>query len=72
MQMRTVAAALNGSLVLALYIVAWGAPSAAIAGLEAVLATGAAISTWYALKNLRTPLCARLILDRIVQGYASA
>ena len=54
MQMRTVAAALNGSLVLTLYLAAWGAPSLTIAGLELALAIGAGVATWYAL-DLRRP-----------------
>ena len=49
MQIRTVAAITNGSLVLALYLAAWGAPSLTIAGLELALAAGAAAATWYAL-----------------------
>jgi hypothetical protein len=54
MQIRTVAAALNGGLVLALYLAAWGAPSLTIAGFELALSVGAAVATWYAL-NLRRP-----------------
>ena len=54
MQIRTVAAITNGSLVLALYLAAWGAPSLTIAGLELALAAGAAAATWYAL-DLRRP-----------------
>ena len=49
MHIRIFAAALNGSFVLALYLLAWGAPSATIAVLELTLALGAAIATWYAL-----------------------
>jgi hypothetical protein len=49
MLIRTIAAALNGSFVLVLYLAAWGAPSAIIAGLELTFALGAAIATWYAL-----------------------
>ena len=54
MQIRTVVALTNGSLVLALYLVAWGAPSLTIAGLELALSMGAAVATWYAL-DLRRP-----------------
>ena len=56
MQIRTVAAAVNGALVLGLYIAAWGAPSLTIAGLEILLAAGAAVSTWHALKPSRLGL----------------
>jgi len=61
MEMRIVAATLNGSLVMAMYLLAWGTPSLSVAGLELVLAAGAAVSTWYALCRLRTPLRAQLI-----------
>jgi hypothetical protein len=55
MQIRTVAATVNGSFVMALYLAAWGAPSVTIAGLELALATGAAVATWYALDLRRQP-----------------
>ena len=55
MQIRTVAAITNGSLVLALYLGSWGAPSVTIAGLELALAAGAAVATWYALDLRRRP-----------------
>ena len=45
MQIRTVAAVVNGSLVLGLYVAGWGVPSATIAVLELALATGATIAT---------------------------
>jgi hypothetical protein len=32
---------------------AWGAPALDIAILEVALATGAAVSTWYALRGMR-------------------
>ena len=54
MQIRTIAAALNGMLVLLLYVAAWGIPSFAVAALELGLATGAAVSTWYALRRAGT------------------
>jgi hypothetical protein len=55
MQIRTVAAAVNGTIVLLLYVSAWGAPTAAVAALEIGLAAGAAVSTWYALRRAKTP-----------------
>ena len=51
-RIRLMAAFTNGSLVLGLYVAAWGTPSAAIALLELTLAAGAALSTWYALRGL--------------------
>ena len=53
MQVRNIATAANGLLVLALYLTVWGAPRLTIALVEIVLAAGAAAATWYALK---TPL----------------
>ena len=58
MEMRTVAATLNGSVVMAMYLLAWGTPSPSIAGLELILAAGAAVSTWYALGRLPTAYAA--------------
>ena len=55
MQIRTVAAAANGTMVLLLYVSAWGAPTAAVAAVEIGLAAGAAVSTWYALRRAKTP-----------------
>ena len=52
-RIRLLAAAGNGALVLALYVGAWGAPALNIAMLEVALATGAALSTWYALRGMR-------------------
>jgi hypothetical protein len=49
MQIPTIAAAVNGLLVLAVYLAAWEAPSLTMAVLEVGLAAGAAISTWYAI-----------------------
>jgi hypothetical protein len=54
MQIRTLAAVFNGSLVLAVYVAAWDAPTWTIAGLEIALALGAAVSTWYALRRATT------------------
>ena len=54
MQIRTLAAMLNGGLVLAMHGTTFGAPSWTIAGLEIVLATGAAACTWYALRQATT------------------
>lgn len=50
MQVRNIATAANGLLVLALYLTVWGAPSLTIALVEIVLAAGAAAATWYVLK----------------------
>jgi hypothetical protein len=55
MQTRTLAAAFNGIIVLLLYISAWGVPSWTVAMIEIALATGASLSTWYALKRATTP-----------------
>ncbi len=55
MQIRTLAAALNGLIVLMLYLSAWGTPSWTVAGIEIALAAGASLSTWYALKRANTP-----------------
>ena len=55
MQVRLIAAAVNGALVLALYLGAWGAPNFTIALLEVGLAVGAGLSTWYALDRVATP-----------------
>ncbi len=68
MQIRTVAAAINGSLVLSLYVVAWGAPSLTIAGLELALAAGAMVATWYVL-DLRPSRLLNLV-DRLVRQGA--
>jgi hypothetical protein len=51
MPIRTIAALANGNLVFALYLFAWGASSWPIVAIEAVLAIGAAWSTWYALRR---------------------
>ncbi|HXV24026.1 MAG TPA: hypothetical protein VED46_07195 [Alphaproteobacteria bacterium] len=55
MQARTIAAAVNGILVLALYLTVWGAPTLAIASVEIALAVGAGLSTWYSLRSVGTP-----------------
>jgi hypothetical protein len=52
-RIRLLAAAGNGALVLALYVGAWGVPALDIAMLEVALATGAALSTWHALRGMR-------------------
>ena len=70
--MRAVAATLNGSLVMAMYLLAWGVPSLSVAGLELVLAAGAAVSTWYALRKLRNPMRAQRLIGRIAQTCAPA
>ena len=72
MQIRTVAAAVNGSLVLGLYFAGWGAPSATIAGLEVTLAIGAAIATWYALKNSGTPVWVSRTAEKVTNRNAHA
>ena len=64
--MRTVAAALNGSLVLAIYFAAWGVPSGVVGVIELVLAAGAMVSTWYALKKVQTPPFAQRLAGKIV------
>jgi len=55
MHVRTAAALANGTLVFALYLIAWGAPSWTILAIEVVLAVGASWSTWYALKKDPVP-----------------
>jgi hypothetical protein len=55
MEIRTIAAVLNGNLVFALYVAAWGAPTVSIAAVEIALALGAGASTFYALRRLPTP-----------------
>ena len=55
MQFRTAAALANGSLVFALYLIAWGAPSWTTLAIEAVLAIGATWSTWYPLNKDPVP-----------------
>jgi hypothetical protein len=61
MLMRTTAAMLNGILVLALYVSAWGVHTFTIALVEVALAVTAALATWYALKRTgRPPWLARL------------
>ena len=72
MEMRTAAAILNGSLVMAMYLLAWGTPSPSIAGLELVLAAGAAVSTGYALRSLRSPVHVQRLIGRIVQACVPA
>jgi hypothetical protein len=54
MLMRTTAAMLNGILVLALYVSAWGVHTFTIALVEVALAVAAALATWYALKRTWT------------------
>ena len=54
-QFRTAAALANGNLVFALYLIAWGAPSATILAIEISLAVSATWSTWYALRRIRFP-----------------
>jgi hypothetical protein len=51
MQIRGLMAILNGTLVLMLYVMAWGAPSLTIATLEAGFAVAAALVTWFALRT---------------------
>ena len=51
MPIRTVAALVNGNLVFALYLIAWGASSWSTVMTEALLAIGATWSTWYALRR---------------------
>ena len=60
MQIRFVATALNGALVLALYVTGWGVPNFSAALLEVALGVAAGPSTWYALRRLATPI-ARLV-----------
>ena len=55
MPVRTAAALTTGTLVLALYVAAWGVPSWTIALTEMGLGVGAALSTRYALKRLAAP-----------------
>ena len=55
MDIRTIAAALNGNIVFAVYVADWGAPSAPVAVIEISLALGAALSTYYALRRIPTP-----------------
>lgn len=55
MLMRTTAAVLNGILVLALYISAWGVHTFSMALLMVGLAVAAALATWYALKSVGRP-----------------
>ncbi|HSD34625.1 MAG TPA: hypothetical protein VLE26_04335 [Alphaproteobacteria bacterium] len=55
MEIRTIAAVLNGNLVFALYLAAWGTPTVSIAAVEIALALGAGASTFYALRRLPTP-----------------
>ena len=52
MQFRTAAVLVNGNLVFALYLIAWGAPSGTILAIEAILAVSATWFTWYALKGV--------------------
>lgn len=52
MLMRITAAVLNGMLVLALYVGAWGVQSFTMARLEVALSVAAALATWYALRKL--------------------
>ena len=52
-RVRFIAALTNSALVMALYMIAWGAPALDIAMLELTLAVGAGISTWYALRGMR-------------------
>jgi len=68
MQIRTIAAALNGMLVLLLYVAAWGIPSFAVAALEVGLSAGAAVSTWYALRCVST----RAVMPHLTSGRAKA
>ena len=72
MDIRTIAAALNGNLVFALYVAAWGAPSVSIAALEIALALGAAFSTYYALRRLPTPAWLARLGARRARGHAQA
>ena len=66
MQIRAFAAAVNGALVLLLYVAAWGVPSSTIALLEVALAATAALSTWYALRKASTPLWMSGLVSRIL------
>ena len=52
MLIRSAAAAVNGLLVLSLYLAAFGVPSPVIGLLEVVLAQAAAVATWFALGSL--------------------
>ncbi len=65
MQIRTVAAALNGILVLALDVAAWGVPSFTVALLEVGLAVAAALSTSYALRKASVPIWMLRFASRI-------
>ena len=57
MLIRSIAAAVNGILVLSLYLAAFGVPHPMIGLLEAVLAQAAAVATWFALgSSARRPL----------------
>ena len=57
MFIRSTAAAINGILVLSLYLAAFGVPSPMVGLLEAVLAQAAAVATWFALgSSARWPL----------------
>ena len=60
MQFRTAAALANGTLVFALYLIAWGGPSATILAIEVVLAICASWSTWFALKRVKLQNFARM------------
>jgi hypothetical protein len=51
-RIRLLAALTNATLVLGLYMAAWGTPALTIALLELTLAAGAGLSTWYALRGL--------------------
>ena len=70
MQIRTIAAALNGTIVLALYVAAWGAPSFTVALIEVGLALGAAFSTWYALRRASAPAWMLQLLSRGTKARA--
>jgi hypothetical protein len=51
MQIRLIAAALNGTLVLIVYVAGWGVANFPTALLEVALAVAAALATWYALRK---------------------
>jgi hypothetical protein len=71
MQVRTVAAIINGFLVLALYVAAWGVPSFMIGLTEVGLSVAAALSTWYAVKTTCAPNWTARFIARAGRGSAA-
>ena len=55
MQIRLIAAPLNGTLVLIVYVAGWGVANFPTALLEVALAVAAALATWYALRKAGRP-----------------